>query len=175
VNRQRIAEYQAERALRRHVSSRKKESTTALLDRLVAQHGVSWRDLARVTKTTVSTLRKWRWEDGSSQQGHDNLAHLAGLLDTLERTYHMENVLSWMESYLPLGPGYLIRPMDLYLDGRTSTILSLAVSLRPFYRTLPRTLDKVWPEWRDNRSDFEVYTAGDGQLSIRPRISSDSE
>jgi hypothetical protein len=70
-----------------------------------------------------------------------------------------------MEIDLPLEAGYFIRPLDLYLEGHVTALIDLAEQRQ----TVTQVLDQVRPNWRESRSDFEVFLDTDGERSIRHR------
>ena len=93
------------------------------------------------------------------------LAQFAALLDVLEEKAPISDPAGWMELTLPIAAGYFIRPLDLYLDGHIDALMDLAESRLEAYQVL----DQVRPNWRDDRSAFEVFQDVDGARSIRPR------
>lgn len=142
-----------------------KKSVATLLEELATQRGMSWSGIAEAVGVSVSAIRKWRKGGDASPASRSSLAQIAALLDLLEDKAPIEDPAQWMEMDLPLGLGYFIRPLDLYLDGHDSALIELAEQRR----TMSQVLDDVRPDWRAERSSFEVYTDTDGQRSIRQR------
>lgn len=91
------------------------------------------------------------------EQCHDSILH-----------FDYPNVESWMETPLsPLPNGFTITPFSLYLQGYATLLPLLACAKSG--EELIEILDAYLPEWRDTRSDWEVFLDGDGQRSIRLR------
>jgi transcriptional regulator with XRE-family HTH domain len=141
------------------------KSVANLLLELTTDRGMGWSDIAEVVGVSVSAIRKWRQGGEASPGSRMKLARIAAFLDLLERKAPIDDPASWMELDLPLAPGFYIRPLDLYVDGHEDAILDLAEG-RQGAETV---LDRVRPNWRDGRSDFEVFADIDGQRSIRRR------
>lgn len=142
-----------------------KKSVATLLHELTTERGMGWSDIAEVVGVSVSAIRKWRKGGDASPESRNNLARIAALLDVLEEKGLVQDPAHWMEMDLPLGPGYFIRPLDLYLDGHVTALIELAEQRR----SMTQVLDEIVPAWRASRSDFEVYTDTDGERSIRLR------
>jgi len=142
-----------------------KKDVPALLHELAYDRGMAWADIAELTQVSVSAIRKWRKGADASAESRGRLARIAALLDVLEEKGLVRDPARWMEMDLPLGPGFFLRPMDLYIDGHVAGLLDIAEQRRP----LPQVLDELMPGWRDARTNFEVQTDTDGQRSIRLR------
>jgi|LULW01.1.fsa_nt_gb transcriptional regulator with XRE-family HTH domain len=142
-----------------------KKAVATLLEELTSERGMGWSDIAEAVGVSVSAIRKWRKGGDASPESRNNLARIAALLDVLEEKGLVQDPAHWMEMDLPLGAGYFIRPLDLYLDGHVTALIELAEQRR----SMTQVLDEVRPDWRASRSDFEVYTDTDGERSIRPR------
>jgi len=142
-----------------------KKSVPALLDELASERGMGWSDIAEVIGVSISAVRKWRKGGDASPESRKGLARIAAYLDLLEEKLLVEDPAGWMEMDLPLGTGYYIRPLDLYLEGHEFGLIDIAERRRE----IPAVLDEIRPGWRDKRSDFEVFTDDDGQRSIRKR------
>lgn len=142
-----------------------KKSVATLLEELTIERGMGWSDIGEVVGVSVSAIRKWRRGGDASPDSRNSLARIAALLDVLEEKGLIEDPARWMEMDLPLGPGYFIRPLDLYVDGHVVELIELAEQRR----SVAQVLDDVRPDWRARRSDFEVFMDTDGQRSIRPR------
>jgi transcriptional regulator with XRE-family HTH domain len=142
-----------------------KKSVPSLLDELAGARGMGWSDIAEALGVSISAIRKWRKGGDASPESRSKLAHIAALLDVLEEKGLVQDPASWMEIDLPLAAGYFIRPWDLYLEGHTTALIDLAEQRQ----TAAQVLDRVRPNWRESRSDFEVVLDVDGQRSIRRR------
>lgn len=142
-----------------------KKSVATLLATLTTERGMGWSDIAEVVGVSISAIRKWRRGGDSSPESRTSLARIAALLDMLEEKGLVQDPAGWMEMDLPLGPGYFIRPLDLYLDGHATALIELAEQRR----SVTQVLDEVRPDWRSSRSAFDVFTDTDGERSIRPR------
>lgn len=143
-----------------------KKDVPALLNELAVDRGMAWSDIAELAQVSVSAVRKWRKGGDAAPENRARLAAIAALLDVLELKALVQSPAQWMEMELPLGPGYLIRPMDLYLEGHAPALLDVAEQRQP----ADRVLDQVLPGWRESRrSAFEVVTDTDGQRTIQLR------
>jgi transcriptional regulator with XRE-family HTH domain len=142
-----------------------KKSVANLLEELAGDRGMGWSDIAEVVGVSVSAVRKWRKGGVASPESRSKLARIAALLDVLEEKGIIEDPAAWMEMNFTLEPGYFIRPLDLYLEGHITELIELAEQRQ----TTAQVLDQVRPNWRQSRSDFEVYLDVDGERSIRRR------
>jgi transcriptional regulator with XRE-family HTH domain len=142
-----------------------KKSVATLLEELATDRGMGWSDIAEVVGVSVSAVRKWRKGGVASPESRSKLARIAALLDVLEEKGVIEDPAAWMEMNFTLEPGYFIRPLDLYLEGHITELSELAEQRQ----TTTQVLDQVRPNWRQARSDFEVYLDVDGERSIRRR------
>lgn len=142
-----------------------KKSVPTLLEELTVERGMGWSDIAEVVGVSISAIRKWRKGGPASSESRAALARVAALLDILEEKGLVQDPAAWMEMDLPLDAGYFIRPLDLYLEGHTSALIDLAEQRQ----SITQVLDEVRPDWRANRSDFEVFVDSDGERSIRQR------
>ena len=145
--------------------AKSKKSVANLLEELASERGMGWSDIAEVVGVSVSAVRKWRNGGLSSPESRTNLARVAALLDVLEEKGFIEDPAAWMEMDFTLESGYFIRPLDLYLEGHVTELLELA----EHRQTTAQVLDRVRPNWRQSRSDFEVVLDDDGERSIRRR------
>jgi hypothetical protein len=150
--------------LDQRAANKARRGVPALLAELAVDRGMAWTDIARLVSVSVSGLRKWRTSGSASAEHRLALARLAAFLDLLSE-YPIEDPAQWMEMRLPLPPGYVITPIDLYQRGAQSGLLEYASE----QRTAEQVLDQFDPGWRDARSDFESYDAPDGAKAIRPR------
>jgi len=142
-----------------------KKSASSLLEELAGERGMGWSDIAAVVGVSISAIRKWRKGRDASPESRLKLARIAAMLDVLEEKGIVQDPAAWMEVDLPLDSGYFIRPLDLYLEGHVSALIDLAEQRQ----TVAQVLDQVRPNWRTNRSDFEVFVDTDGERSIRRR------
>lgn len=141
------------------------KSVAELLEELAADRGMGWSDIAELVGVSVSAVRKWRKGGVAGPANRLSLARIAALLDMLEEKAPIADPAGWMEMDLPLAAGYYIRPLDLYLEGHIAALLDLA----EHRQEAVHVLDQVRPNWREDRSDFEVFRDVDGERSIRPR------
>ena len=151
--------------LRDRTFEKTKKSVPTLLEELTVERGMGWSDIAEVVGVSISAIRKWRKGGTASSESRKGLARIAALLDVLEEKGLVQDPAAWIEMDLPLDPGYFIRSLDLYLEGHTSALIDLAEQRQ----SVTQVLDEVRPDWRDNRSDFEVFVDSDGERSIRQR------
>ena len=152
-------------ALEQYALGKSKKSVANLLQELSISRGMAWRDIAHLVDVSVSAIRKWRNDGAATPEKRLGLARLAAFLDLLE-SYMVEDPAGWLD--LPMVDGYTVRHMDLYEAGRFDLLLDM-VGLR---LSETAALDLFDPQWRTTyRSDFEVFEAGDGSLSIRKRAS----
>jgi len=142
-----------------------KKSVANLLEELAGERGMGWSDIAEIVGVSVSAVRKWRQGGLASPESRSKLARVAALLDVLEEKGLIEDPAAWMEMDFTLEPGYFIRPLDLYLEGHVTELVELA----EHRQTTAQVLDRVRPNWRQSRSEFEVVLDDDGERSIRPR------
>jgi len=144
-------------------AARGRQAPTALLEEL-AELGFAWRDVARMVGVSVAAVQKWR--RGERITG-DNRRRVAGLLatcDLVAEHYLVREVASWFE--MPLVPDAPVTPTDLYAAERNDLVFDYASG-----HSEPGAVLAVFdPDWRARfRSDFEVFTAADGQRSLRPK------
>jgi uncharacterized protein (TIGR04255 family) len=144
-------------------AARGKNAPTELLAEL-AELGFAWRDVARMVGVSVAAVQKWR--RGERITG-DNRRRVAGLLaacDMVAEHYFVSEVASWFE--MPLVPDAPLTPIDLYAAERSDLVFDYASG-----HSEPGAVLAVFdPDWRARfRSDYEVFTAADGQRSLRPK------
>ncbi len=152
--------------LRERAFEKSKNSVATILDELAYERGMGWSDIAELAGVSVSAVRKWRKGGDASPESRTRLARISAVLDVLEEKGLVQDPATWMEMDLPLGPGYFIRPLDLYLEGHVTTLIDLAEQRK----SMEQVLNETRPEWRSSRSDFEVFEASDGERAIRQRI-----
>lgn len=135
-----------------------------LLDELAVSRGMSWADIAAAATVSVSAIRKWRKGGAATADNRRRLARIASFLDLLEEKA-VPDPAQWMEMPLPLGPAYYIRPIDLFAAGHAEALIEMA----EFRSGAAAVLDAAMPDWREQRSDVEVFVDADGQRSLRMR------
>jgi transcriptional regulator with XRE-family HTH domain len=135
-----------------------------LLEELSTDRGFSWSDIARLSRVSVSGVRKWRAGETPSPERRRDLARLAAFVDLLDEIAPVADPASWM--LMRLSDSHTATAADLYLDGRSNDLLEHAQS----YFGVGELLDRWNPEGRDaTRSDWESVTAADGEQSITRR------
>jgi transcriptional regulator with XRE-family HTH domain len=155
------------RALDLDDRAHKKATTSdvpALLEELAFSRGMSWADIAAAAQVSVSAIRKWRNGGAATAENRQRLARIASFLDILEDR-GVADPAQWMEMALPLGPGYYIRPIDVFVEGHAEALIEM-VEQRSEVATI---IDAAVPGWRDQKSDAEVFVDTDGQRSLRLR------
>lgn len=147
---------------RRYFKAR--EGAASLLDQLTVEYGMSWSDIARAVGVTTQAIRKWRKGEFPSGENRLSLAKLTAFMDILSEL-GIQQPASWLE--IPVVDGYSVRGIDLYSAGRVDLLLEWA----GLHITSGEVvLDQFDAEWRGRyRREFETYTAGDDNLSIRRR------
>jgi len=145
--------------------AKSKKSVASLLEELAHSRGMGWSDIAEVVGVSVSAVRKWRKGGVASPESRMMLAKIAAVLDVLEEKGIIEDPAAWMEMDFTLDAGYFVRPLDLYLQGHVTDLIELAEQRV----TTAEVLDRIRPNWRQRRSDFEVVLDPDGQRTIRAR------
>jgi hypothetical protein len=150
--------------LEQRAAAKGRNGVPSLLTELAVDRGMAWSDIARLTHVSVGAVRKWRANQTASAEHRLGLARLAAFLDLLEENA-IEDPAQWMEMRLPLQPGYVITPLDIYQRGDLAALLEYASQRR----TAEQILDEIDDDWRDHRSEFESYDAPDGAKAIRIR------
>lgn len=150
-------------ALSIHAEEKARIEPRQLLNDLSRGRGMSWTAISRMLGVSIPAIRKWRNGEPLSPDNRQRLALLYSLLDMLEDTFHIAEVATWMD--MRLVEGVPVTPADLFRGNALSLLLELANSRRDGQSAL----DEFMPNWREEypRSDFEVFTAADGELSIR--------
>lgn len=144
-------------------SERGRSSTRDMLNEL-ADVGFAWRDVARLVGVSVPAVQKWRRGEGTTGENRSKVASLLAACDLVSEHYGIQEVASWFE--MPLQLGVPVSPVDLWAAGRPDLVFDHASG----HTDVDQILTAWDPEWRGRyRSDFEVFRAGDGQLSIRPK------
>lgn len=143
--------------------ARGKEAPLELLSHL-SDLGLSWRDVARMLQVSVPAVQKWRRGARITGENRRMLANLAAACDQIQEDYEVSEVASWFE--MPLTTGNPVTPIDLYAGGHYQLLFEYASG----HVDTESVLTAIDPEWRDRySSDFEVFAAEDGQLSIRTK------
>lgn len=138
-------------------------STQEMLDEL-ADLGFAWRDVAKLVGVSVPAIQKWRRGEGTTGGNRQKVASLLAACDLVCEQYGIHEVSSWFE--MPLQLGVPVTPVDLWAGGRSDLVLDFASG----HADSEQVLTDWEPQWRDRyRSDFDVFRAADGQLSIRPK------
>ncbi|CCQ16882.1 putative uncharacterized protein [Rhodococcus sp. AW25M09] len=144
-----------------------RNSTRAVTDMLseLSDHGVAWSDLAATLGISVPALRKWRKNtNGTTPENHRRLAQLTAFYARLAEL--VASPARWMS--MPLVDGYNVTPADVYSPDNGARLLDLAAG--NVGTTAEGVLDAIMADWRDKwRSEYEVFEAADGELSMRPR------
>jgi hypothetical protein len=140
------------------------KAAPADLLRELADLGFAWRDVARLVGVSVAAVQKWRRNEGVSGENRRKLAGLLAACDLIAGHYSVSEIASWFE--MPLLSAVPVTPMDLYAAGLHKLVFEYASG----HADAERVLTEFDPEWRDHyRSDFEVFRAADGDLSIRAK------
>lgn len=134
-----------------------------MLDEL-ADLGFAWRDLARLVGVSVPAIQKWRRGEGTTGEHRQEVASLLAACDLVAVHYGIQEVASWFE--MPLQIGVPVSPIDLWAARRPDLVFDFASGHADSEQILT-AWDPDWPQ--RYRSDFEVFRAGDEQLSIRPK------
>lgn len=130
----------------------------------IGDMGFAWRDVARLLDVSVAAVQKWRRGDNISGDNRQKLASFLAACDLLAAHFYVNEIGSWFET--PLVGGVLITPMDMWAAGRTDLVFEHASGQQDPETTLTEFDD----EWRVRySSEFEVFEADDGNLSIRPK------
>jgi len=132
-----------------------------LLDEL-GDLGFAWRDVARLIGVSVAAVQKWRRGERTTGENRRRIASLLAACDMITRSYGIQEVASWME--MPVRADVPVTPTDLWVAERVDLVFDLASG----HVDADDILADFDSEWRERyRSDFEVFKAGDGRLSIR--------
>jgi hypothetical protein len=104
--------------------------------------------------------------EGERATGESRLkvASLLAACDLIAEHYDVREIASWFE--MPLVADVPVTPIDLYATEQPQLVFEYASG----HDDPEQVLTSFDPEWRARyRSDFEVFRAGDGELSIRPK------
>jgi len=128
----------------------------------LADLGFAWRDLARLVGVSVPAIQKWRRGQGATGENRRKVASLLAACDMISQSHGIQEIASWTE--MPLRDGVSVTPMDLWAGERIDLVFDFASG----HVDAEEILTAFDPDWRERyRSEFEVFEAGDGQLSIR--------
>ena len=150
--------------LKSRTAGRARSSVATLLSAL-ADLGFAWRDIARLVGVSVPAVQKWRRNEGTSGENRARVARLLATCDLIQERCPIEEIASWFET--PISTGAPLTPMDLYAGGRSDLVFDFASG---HVSDPEQVLSQFDADWRERyRSDFEVFEAADGNLSIRPK------
>jgi len=148
---------------RMRTTARGRASTADMLDEL-AELGFSWRDVARLVGVSVPALQKWRRGERASGERRRQVASLLAACDLIADHYEVREIASWFE--MPLIADAPVTPIDLYVGKRPDLVFEHAGG----HADPEQILTQFDGEWRERyRSEFELFRADDGDLSIRPK------
>lgn len=144
-------------------NQRGRTTTREMLDEL-AGLGFAWRDLAKLVGVSVPAIQKWRRGEGTTGENRQKVASLLAACDLVSEHYGIKEIASWFE--MPMQLGVPVTPIDLWASGRSDLVFDFASG-----HSESEQIFTAWdPQWRDRyRSDFEVFRAGDRNLSIRQK------
>ena len=130
----------------------------------IGEYGFAWRDVARLVGVSIAAVQKWRKGDGVSGDNRRKIASLLAACDLITNHYGVSEIASWLE--MPVLENVPVSPLDLYAAGQHKLLFDFASGhLDP-----EQTLTEFDPTWRVRyHSDYEVFRAADGELSIRPK------
>ncbi|HSV66376.1 MAG TPA: transcriptional regulator [Mycobacteriales bacterium] len=144
-------------------TQRGRSSTRELLDEF-AELGFAWRDVARLVGVSVPAIQKWRRGEGTTGENRHKVASLLAACDLVADHYGIREVASWFE--MPLLAGVPVTPIELWAGCRPDLVFDYASG----HTDSEQVLTSWDTTWRQRyRSDYEVFRAGDGELSIRPK------
>lgn len=148
---------------RTRTTARGRASMSEMLDEL-AELGFAWRDVARLVGVSVPAVQKWRRGERASGERRRQVASLLAACDLIADHYQVREIASWFE--MPLVADVPLTPIDLYVGKRPDLVFEHASG----HVDPEHILTQFDGEWRERyRSDFEVFRAEDGDLSIRPK------
>jgi hypothetical protein len=148
---------------RTRTAARARASTAEMLDEL-AELGFAWRNVARLVGVSVPAVQKWRRGERASGERRRQVASLLAACDLIADHYEVREIASWFE--MPLVADVPVTPIDLYVGKRPDLVFEHASG----HADPEQILTQFDGEWRERfRSEFEVFRAEDGDLSIRPK------
>lgn len=143
-------------------AERVRSSPVELLDE-ISDLGFAWRHIAAMVGVSVPAVQKWRRGERPAPANFERLALLLSVCDLLRTDLHIPEPASWFE--VRLLPEVPVRPIDLFAARKDRELLDWASNHETNAETI---LDRAVSDWRERyASNFEVFTAGDGQLAIR--------
>lgn len=133
----------------------------------LADWGFAWRDIARMVGVSVPALQKWRKGDRPSPDNARKLADLVAGCEVIHKFNPLiTDIAMWFEA--PIVSEAPVTPIDLWATGNQQLVFEHARvdgDVDPYV-----TMDSFDSDWRERyRSDFETFTAADGEVSIRMR------
>ncbi|KXO90945.1 Uncharacterised protein (plasmid) [Tsukamurella tyrosinosolvens] len=133
------------------------------LQTLGNDYGIGQGDASDLLGVPVSRLRLLRRGAASpTPEEADELNRLIEVLEALAE--YVDEPATWLTR--SLVEGFNLRPIDVYRAVAPGVLLDLASGAVD----AAEVLDHELPNWRNEwRSHFEVFTAADGELSMRPR------
>jgi len=142
------------------------KSVPMLLQELALEWGMTWVDTASLVGVSVPALRKWRNETNeATPENHERLLSLVAFLGTLKEVL-VSHPAAWMA--LPVEPGFMATPRDLYTLTPTAPIILLDYAACNI--SAETLLGEIDPDWRVHfKSEFENYLEDDGFRSLRRR------
>ncbi|WP_155763851.1 hypothetical protein [Mycobacterium asiaticum] len=130
----------------------------------LADLGFSWRDIAKMVGVSVAAIQKWRKGDNVTGSNRHKLASLVAACDFIIAHFHAEDVAQWFET--PIIDGAPITPIDIWSEGNHLVLFEYATQ----HITPEQAMNEFRPDWRESfRSNWEVFEADDGNLSIRAK------
>lgn len=131
--------------------------------------GFARRDVARLMRITVAATRTPKTPEDAEDIGLAAIVRRA-TLDAIADSCRIDDIAAWCETRI--HPDAPVTPLDLYCEQRLDLFL-----LHAQQRATPEDiLDRYDPGWRDRfASDWEVFTAADGDLAIRQREPGDGD
>lgn len=130
----------------------------------LADLGFSWRDIARMVGVSVAAIQKWRKGEKVAGPNRHKLASLLAACDFIMAHFHAEDVGQWFET--PIIDGAPVTPIDIWSEGNYLLVFEYATQ----HITPEQAMNEFQPEWRERfRSNWEVFEADDGNLSIRAK------
>ena len=130
----------------------------------LSELGFAWRDIAQLAGVTVQAVQKWRRGTRLTGENRHRLAGLLAACDLVAEDYEIREVASWFE--MPLSDSVPVSPLDLWTAKRPDLVFEYASG----HVDTERILTSWMPDWRERyQSNFEVFSASDGILSIRSK------
>jgi len=151
-------------AHRRRTAARTWHGVPSMLTEL-DDMGFARRDVAAMLGDRVSRVASWRDGKAARGGGAHRVAALLAACDLVDE-HHGGDVASWFET--PCCEGAPLTPASLYAAGRVDLVFALSSGRRD----ADAVLTAFDPTWRQRyATGFEVFRAGDGELSIRAKES----